>query len=100
MLMQRESTTTTDTTKWSDLLREAVTTPGMILEAYSAFHGYSVGNQMLAMMQCRLRGIQSGPISTYPGWKSKGRQVRRGEKAIVLCMQITCKRKDEAGSDE
>ncbi|HZS06260.1 MAG TPA: ArdC-like ssDNA-binding domain-containing protein [Blastocatellia bacterium] len=96
--MQRESTTTTDTTKWSDLRREAVTTPGMILEAYSAFHGYSVGNQILARVQCRMRGIQPGPISTYPGWKAKGRQVRKGEKAITLCMPITCKRKGEAES--
>ena len=74
--MQGQFTTTTDTTKWSDLLREAVSIPGTILEAYTAFHGYSVGNQMLAMLQCRLRGIQPGPLCTYPGWKAKGRQVR------------------------
>ncbi len=98
--MQGQFTTTTDTTKWSDLLREAVSIPGTILEAYTAFHGYSVGNQMLAMIQCRLRGIQPGPLCTYPGWKAKGRQVRKGEKAILLCMPITCKRKDEAESDE
>ncbi|HZS04142.1 MAG TPA: ArdC-like ssDNA-binding domain-containing protein [Blastocatellia bacterium] len=96
--MQRQSTTTTDSTKWSDLLREAVSIPGTILEAYSAFHGYSIGNQILARVQCRMRGIQPGPISTYPGWKAKGRQVRKGEKAITLCMPITCKRKGEAES--
>jgi hypothetical protein len=27
-------------TKWSDLLKAAVTEPGLILKAYSAFHGY------------------------------------------------------------
>jgi hypothetical protein len=27
------------------------------------------------------------------GWKDKGRYVRKGEKAIVLCMPVTCKRK-------
>jgi hypothetical protein len=94
--MQRESITTTDTTKWSDLLREAVSTPGTISEAYTAFHGYSLGNQMLALAQCRLRGIQPGPLCTYQGWKAKGRQVRRGEKAIVLRMPITCQRETEA----
>jgi antirestriction protein ArdC len=93
--MQLESNTAPDRAKWSDLLREAVTAPGIISEAYSAFHGYSVGNQMLAMVQCRMRGIQSGPISTYPGWQAKGRQVRRGEKALVLCMPLTIKRKAE-----
>ena len=79
--MQHKNTTQPDTTKWSDLLKEAVTKPGMILEAYTAFYGYSIGNQILALMQCYLRGIQPGPISTYPGWQAKGRQVRRGEKA-------------------
>ncbi|MFN7946533.1 MAG: ArdC family protein [Blastocatellia bacterium] len=97
--MQRESTTTTDTTKWSDLLREAVSIPGTISEAYRAFHGYSSGNQMLALVQCRLRGIQPGPICTYQGWRAKGRQVRRGEKAIVLCMPVTCRREAEADDE-
>src|SRR5437868_2390219 len=93
--MHGKNTTQPDTTKWSDLLREAVSKPGMILEAYNAFYGYSIGNQMLALMQCQMRGLRPGPISTYPGWQAKGRQVRRGEKAIVLCMPLTCKRKAE-----
>jgi hypothetical protein len=48
-----------------------------------------------------MRGIEPGPISTYPGWKAKGRQVKRGEKALVLCMPLTGKRKaeDENGKD-
>jgi len=66
--MQRESTTKLDPTKWADLLREAVSKPGLISTAYSAFYGYSVGNQVLALVQCHQRGIQPGPIATYPGW--------------------------------
>src|SRR5207248_523256 len=57
----------------------------------SAFHGYSIGNQVLALVQCYMRGIQPGPIATFPGWKEKGRHVRRGERALVLCMPITVK---------
>jgi hypothetical protein len=91
--MHAQSTTQPD--KWADLLKEAVSQPGLISAAYSAFHGYSIGNQLLALVQCRLRGLQPGPIATYPGWQAKGRQVRRGEKAIVLCMPLTCKRKAE-----
>jgi hypothetical protein len=86
-------------TKWSTLLSEAVTQPGMILKAYNAFHAYSTGNQLLALLQCQMRQIEPGPLSTYPGWKAKGRQVKRGEKALVLCVPLTGKRRadDEGG---
>jgi hypothetical protein len=89
-----------DQTKWSDLLKAAVTEPGLILKAYSAFHGYSLGNQVAAMAQCNLRGLEPGPINTYPGWQKLNRQVRKGEKAIRLCMPLTRKVKDEASADE
>jgi antirestriction protein ArdC len=78
---------------FADLLQKAVTEPGIISKAYSAFHGYSIGNQILALVQCVERGITPGPIATFVGWKAKGRYVRKGEKAIVLCMPVTCKRK-------
>lgn len=74
---------------WSLLLHEAVTTPGLILEAYTAFHRFSLGNQLAALSQCRERGIRPGPIATYAGWQAKGRQVRRGERALILCMPVT-----------
>ncbi|HST22188.1 MAG TPA: ArdC-like ssDNA-binding domain-containing protein [Blastocatellia bacterium] len=89
-----------DSTKWTELLTEAVTKPGMISKAYRSFHGYSIGNQMLALLQCQIRGLEPGPISTYPGWQAKGRQVKRGERAIVLCMPLTSKRKAEDQGDE
>jgi hypothetical protein len=69
---------------FGDLLRSAVTEPGIVSSAYRAFQGYSVGNELLALVQCAERGITPGPIATFPGWKAKGRYVRRGEKAIVL----------------
>lgn len=74
---------------WSLLLHEAVSTPGLMLEAYTAFHRFSVGNQLAALSECRTRAIQPGPIATYAGWQAKGRQVRRGERALVLCMPVT-----------
>jgi len=87
--------------KWSELLRQAVSQPGLMLKAYSAFHGYSPGNQLAALMQCNIRGIEPGPIDTYKGWQRKGRQVRKGEKAIWLCMPLTRKKKNEdTGEDE
>jgi len=48
---------------WSALLIEAVTKPGLIMKAYSAFHTYSTGNQILALVQCQMRGLQPGPYS-------------------------------------
>jgi len=87
-------------TKWSDLLKTAVTEPGLILRAYSAFHGYSLSNQVAALIQCQQRGIEPGPINTYPGWQKLNRQVRRGEKAIWLCMPLTRKSKDEGGDEQ
>jgi hypothetical protein len=66
--------------------------PGFIHEAYTRFHSYSVGNQMLALFQCFGRGIQPGPLATFLKWRELGRHVKKGEKAITLCMPVTCKR--------
>jgi len=85
---------------WSTILIEAVTTPGLVLEAYTAFHQYSIGNQLLALLQCQQRSLQPGPIKTFPGWQALGRCVKRGERALVLCMPITGKRRDASTDDE
>jgi antirestriction factor ArdC-like protein len=93
--MDRHGTKHVDIPKWSALLVEAVNKPGMIMEAYSAFHQYSIGNQILALVQCQLRGIEPGPINTFPKWKELGRIVKRGERALILCMPITRKARDD-----
>ncbi len=97
MQKQRQSN---DIPKWSTLLVEAVNKPGLIMKAYSAFWHYSVGNQILALVQCQLRGIQPGPINTFPKWQTLGRVVKRGERALTLCMPITRKRRDDESDDE
>ena len=86
--------------KWSDLLKAAVTEPGLILKAYSNFHGYSLSNQVAALVQCQLRNLEPGPINTYPGWKKLNRQVKKGEKAIWLCMPLTRKIKDKESNED
>ncbi len=85
---------------FADLLREAVHEPGILARAYSQFNTYSLGNQLLAMVQCHERGLEPGPMATYPRWKQIGRQVRKGEKALTLCMPIAIKKKDETPDDE
>lgn len=88
-----------DVPKWAALLVEAVNKPGLIMEAYSAFHHYSLGNQILALVQCQLRGLEPGPINTFPGWQALGRAVKRGERALTLCMPVTRKVRNEESQD-
>ena len=86
--------------KWAELLQSAVNQPGTISAAYSQFHNYSVGNQLLAWGQCLARGIRPGPMGTFVRWKELGRYVRRGEKAITLCQPVTLSRNaDQQGAE-
>ena len=85
---------------FADLLQSAVREPGILSRAYQQFHSYSLGNQLLAMVQCQERELEPGPMATYPKWQELGRQVRKGEKALTLCMPITIKRKDEPRDDD
>lgn len=81
-------------------MSEAVQRPGLILAAYRHFHNYSLGNQLLALHQCEQRGLKPGPIATYQRWRERGRQVIKGARAIVLCMPVTFKRRDEWAPDK
>ena len=85
------------TATFSQLLSDAVNQPGIISKCYSTFHGYSIGNQLLAWSQCANRGIQVGPIATYKKWAELGRQVSKGAKAIALTMPVSIAKKDGAG---
>lgn len=98
--MDRHATRSVDIPKWSALLVEAVNKPGLIMEAYSAFHNYSLGNQVLALIQCQMRGLEPGPINTFPKWKELGRIVKRGERALILCMPFTRKSRDEENNSD
>jgi hypothetical protein len=92
-------TTTPAPHAFSELLAHALNTPGKIHEAYAAFHNYSLGNQLLALLQCHERGIEPGPIATFPRWKDRGRHVMKGQKALTLCMPITVKRQRDESSE-
>lgn len=77
---------------FANLLDSAVSQPGIISTAYSQFHNYSIGNQLLALAQCAERGIEPGPIATFQRWKELGRHVKKGEKALTLCRPVTVTR--------
>ena len=59
-------------------------------------------NHLLALVQCQIRGIEPGPINTFPKWQDLRRHVKKGEKALTLCMPVTVKRKevDETGEEQ
>lgn len=78
---------------WQELLVEAVNDPGKIMAAYTAFHNYSIGNGLLALSQCLQRKLTPGPLNTYKAWQELGRQVKKGERALTLCMPVTAKNK-------
>lgn len=91
------------TKNWSELLKQAVNEPGKLLEAYRAFHNYSYANCLLAASQLIERGLAIGPLATFEAWKAKGRHVKKGQKAIVLCRPVTFKvpaKKKEAASQQ
>src|SRR5439155_20468790 len=86
--------------QFRQLLEEAVTKPGTLMKAYSLFWNYSLGNQILALIQANNRGIHLGPIASFNRWKELGRYVKKGQKAIELCMPVTVKRTvKETGPD-
>jgi antirestriction protein ArdC len=78
--------------QFRQLLEEAVSKPGTLMKAYSLFHQYSLGNVLLAYVQAAERNIPLGPLASFNRWRELGRHVKRGEKAITLCMPVTCKR--------
>jgi hypothetical protein len=76
---------------WSAMLVDAVAKPGIISEAYKRFWDYSFGNSLLALFQCQERRLPLGPLNTFLGWKNVGRSVKKGERALILCMPIKMK---------
>jgi antirestriction protein ArdC len=95
----RQTTATQPTQPdFAALLAQVTTEPGQLNAAYFAFHGYSLGNVILAMFQCAARGIPMGPIACFNRWKELGRHVTKGQKAIELCLPVQRKRTIE-GTD-
>lgn len=88
--------------EWSKLLIEAVEKPGKLMAAYTAFHSYSFGNVVLAWSQCEQQGIPLGPIASFKAWEKKGRRIKKGSRAIALCMPVAFKKEAdaEAGTEE
>jgi hypothetical protein len=81
---------------YETIVRQALTEPGKVAEAYFAFHEFSMGNQWLAIMQFG----RAEPIHTFPGWKAIDRHVKKGARAIELIMPVFKKAKAEVTSED
>lgn len=84
---------------WADALDRALDDPGTLSAAYRAFHRFSIGNAVLAAIQL---GDRIGPLATFGGWLTKGRAVRKGERAISLYMPaiVGVKKAAKKGDDD
>jgi len=74
---------------YTELLKEAITKPGKLLEAYRAFHNFSLLNRIYAFWQLSDLGKEITPIKTFKQWRETSRDVKKGEKALELCMPVT-----------
>jgi hypothetical protein len=54
---------------WASLLQDAVDQPGILSSAYSVFHNYSIGNQMLAYGQLAARVSSPHLLQLMPSGK-------------------------------
>lgn len=54
------------------------------LDFSRSFHSYSLNNVLLALAQRPSATDSGGQFAGFRGWQEKGRQVRRGEKAIKI----------------
>lgn len=87
---------------YNELLNQAISEQGTISKCYSLFHNYSIQNQILAMYQMKLRGMNITPINSMAGWNRLGRRIKKGSTAISLWMPIggyKVKVKDENGNE-
>ncbi len=63
----------------------------------ASFHRYSFGNLMLLLVQCP----QAQHVAGYRAWQAKGRQVRKGERAIRILgtgtVKVSTEQDEETG---
>ncbi|MGH9066606.1 MAG: ArdC-like ssDNA-binding domain-containing protein, partial [Acidimicrobiales bacterium] len=74
-----------------------------MLAVSAKFHSYSTNNVILLMVQAAERGwdpLTMGPVAGYRTWQSLGRQVRRGEHALMVLAPVVARvRKPDPGDD-
>lgn len=80
---------------WPMLLEHALTVEGSLGKTFNRFYEYSMGNQLLLMMQ----GVNE-PVNTYKRWHDMNRYVVKGAKAKAIMVPLIYKAKQEDGTDK
>ena len=64
-------------------------------------HFITIRSIIKSSLPCNAAGadLSQVQINTFPGWQGLGRSVKRGERALTLCMPITRKVRDEGSHD-
>jgi len=73
---------------YETLINKALTEPGTINKAFSLFHDYSFSNTLLAYFQMQAKGLDVTPIGTFRKWKSLGKTVAKGSKALAILYPV------------
>jgi hypothetical protein len=71
---------------YTRLFELALKGEGKLLKGFSNFWNYSFQNQILAIEQMHVQGLQIGPIASFKKWNELGRKVKKGSKALWLYM--------------
>ena len=82
------------------LLHEALTQPGRVADCYRLFHHYSFGNALWIAEQLEARGEPLAPIASFNRWRELGRIVKKGSKALHMCMPVTLKAKADTQAED
>ncbi|MCK9366793.1 MAG: ArdC family protein [Metallibacterium scheffleri] len=83
------------------LLHGALTEPGKVSACYSMFHRFSLSNALWVADQLASHGESLAPIASFNRWRELGRIVKKGSKALRMCMPVTVKPKaDRAKADD
>lgn len=75
--------------EWGEVLKTALTNPGKLSPAYSAFHGYSFGNCMAAMSQCLTRGYMQNWYQGSAVPEKSARRIFSAADKIMKAGQVT-----------
>jgi len=82
---------------WNQLIREALDTPGDMMNVYNRLHEYSYTNTLLFLQQ----GVRE-PVASYHRWRSVGRHVLRGAHAknVIVPLLVPEPRAEPAPANE
>lgn len=80
---------------WELLLEQALTVEGSLGNTYNRFYEYSLGNQLLLMLQ-----RVNEPVNTFKRWHDMNRYVVKGAKAKAIMVPLIYKVKQEDGTEK